>query len=159
MPATQLRETLAGKISRYQLVYDGCKRPIAPAGCRTRFAAARSSGSLIDWPHRGVEGAGRSLLKRPPNSCGMASMPSSALSERLCSASTIMKLGSISSVSDLGLSANIKFLGFRSDIACLLAESTLVVHASTLGEPFWSGHHRSDGGRQAGRRNRRRSSS
>ena len=40
------------------------------------------------------------------------------------------------SVADLGLSEQIVFLGFRDDVAALLAETDIVVHASIMGEPF-----------------------
>ena len=36
----------------------------------------------------------------------------------------------------LGIAANVEFLGFREDIPALLTETDIVVHASTLGEPF-----------------------
>ena len=35
-----------------------------------------------------------------------------------------------------GLQGRIAFLGFREDVPALLAQATIVVHASTLGEPF-----------------------
>ena len=37
---------------------------------------------------------------------------------------------------DLGLTEQVSFLGFREDVPSLLAEADVVVHASTLGEPF-----------------------
>ena len=39
-------------------------------------------------------------------------------------------------VCDLGLEDRVEFLGFREDVPALLAGADLVVHASTLGEPF-----------------------
>jgi len=39
-------------------------------------------------------------------------------------------------VDDLGLADRVAFLGFREDVPALLAEVDIVVHASTLGEPF-----------------------
>jgi glycosyltransferase involved in cell wall biosynthesis len=39
-------------------------------------------------------------------------------------------------VNDLGLTASVEFLGFRDDIPRVLANSTILVHASTIGEPF-----------------------
>jgi len=39
-------------------------------------------------------------------------------------------------VCDLGLEDHVKFLGFREDVPALLAQADIVVHASTLGEPF-----------------------
>jgi glycosyltransferase involved in cell wall biosynthesis len=39
-------------------------------------------------------------------------------------------------VERLGLSSQVEFLGFRSDIPELIAQSTMIVHASILGEPF-----------------------
>ena len=39
-------------------------------------------------------------------------------------------------VCDLGLGDCVEFLGFREDVPVLLAGADLVVHASTLGEPF-----------------------
>ncbi|HEY3329590.1 MAG TPA: glycosyltransferase family 4 protein [Capsulimonadaceae bacterium] len=39
-------------------------------------------------------------------------------------------------VDTLGIGNSVNFLGFRNDIPQLLAESTIVVHASTIGEPF-----------------------
>ena len=39
-------------------------------------------------------------------------------------------------VRDLGLEDQVEFLGFREDVPALLAGVDLVVHASTLGEPF-----------------------
>jgi len=39
-------------------------------------------------------------------------------------------------VHDLGLADRVEFLGFREDVPTLLAEVDIVVHASTLGEPF-----------------------
>ena len=39
-------------------------------------------------------------------------------------------------VCDLGLEDQVEFLGFREDVPALLAGADLVVHASTLGEPF-----------------------
>jgi glycosyltransferase involved in cell wall biosynthesis len=40
------------------------------------------------------------------------------------------------SVNDLGLTGNVEFLGFRDDIPGMLANATILVHASTIGEPF-----------------------
>ena len=37
---------------------------------------------------------------------------------------------------ELGVEDRVEFLGFRSDVPALLAEADVVVHASTLGEPF-----------------------
>lgn len=37
---------------------------------------------------------------------------------------------------DLGIEGRVEFLGFRDDVPALLAETDIVVHASTLGEPF-----------------------
>ena len=39
-------------------------------------------------------------------------------------------------VGDLGLGDHVSFLGFREDVPALLAQTDIVVHASTLGEPF-----------------------
>jgi len=39
-------------------------------------------------------------------------------------------------VCDLGLEDHVNFLGFREDVPALLAQADIVVHASTLGEPF-----------------------
>lgn len=39
-------------------------------------------------------------------------------------------------VRELGLTDRVEFLGFREDVPALLAEVDIVVHASTLGEPF-----------------------
>jgi glycosyltransferase involved in cell wall biosynthesis len=39
-------------------------------------------------------------------------------------------------VTDLGLEDHVDFLGFRDDVPGLLATSTIVIHASTIGEPF-----------------------
>ena len=39
-------------------------------------------------------------------------------------------------VCDLGIGDRVEFLGFREDVPALLAGADLVVHASTLGEPF-----------------------
>ena len=39
-------------------------------------------------------------------------------------------------VGDLGLKGQVSFLGFREDVPALLAEADILVHASTLGEPF-----------------------
>lgn len=39
-------------------------------------------------------------------------------------------------VADLGLTQKILFLGFRDDVPALLADTDIVAHASTLGEPF-----------------------
>lgn len=39
-------------------------------------------------------------------------------------------------VQTLGVDAQVEFLGFRDDVAALLAQADVVVHASTLGEPF-----------------------
>ena len=39
-------------------------------------------------------------------------------------------------VSDLGLTDRVSFLGFRNDVPALLASADIMVHASTLGEPF-----------------------
>jgi glycosyltransferase involved in cell wall biosynthesis len=39
-------------------------------------------------------------------------------------------------VEDLGLDNNVEFLGFRNDVQDLLKASDIVLHASTIGEPF-----------------------
>ena len=39
-------------------------------------------------------------------------------------------------VLDLGIMDQVEFLGFRDDVPALLTQATIVVHASTLGEPF-----------------------
>lgn len=39
-------------------------------------------------------------------------------------------------VRDLGLADRVEFLGFREDVPALLAQADIVVHASTLAEPF-----------------------
>ena len=37
---------------------------------------------------------------------------------------------------ELGIASQVEFLGFREDVPAVLAETDVVVHASTLGEPF-----------------------
>ena len=39
-------------------------------------------------------------------------------------------------VAELGVGDRVAFLGFREDVPALLAQADIVVHASTLGEPF-----------------------
>ncbi len=39
-------------------------------------------------------------------------------------------------VAELGVGDRVSFLGFREDVPALLAQADIVVHASTLGEPF-----------------------
>jgi glycosyltransferase involved in cell wall biosynthesis len=39
-------------------------------------------------------------------------------------------------VQDLGVAERVEFLGFRDDVPAVLAQSSVVVHASTHGEPF-----------------------
>ena len=123
------------RVSRYQLIYDGCdtrafqenaetvrQRPIRPV--------VSLIGRIAEWKGQDVfiESAAEVLRRGLDAEFRIIGAP--LFGEHDYDARLRRR------VDELGLGTSIKFLGFRSDITCLLAESTLVVHASTLGEPF-----------------------
>jgi glycosyltransferase involved in cell wall biosynthesis len=117
---------------RWHVVYCGCEEKQFKVSNNVNFANKPISlvGRITEWKgqHIFIEAASK-VLRSYPNT--QFQIVGSALFGELQYETYIHEL-----VETLHLENNVKFLGFRKDVPDILNDSSMVVHASVIDEPF-----------------------